>query len=264
MDCSNARPLLVDSFEVTQAEWEEWLVLQGAEAAVQQSAEFWRDRAPTLPATGMTLDEAREFASTKNMRLPTAREWVRIAVGTRTQYFPWGKRSRESVANTLELKLGSLAPVGSFESGRTSSGVYDLVGNGREWVLDDLLPGDSRSTQQAWAMGGSYLSNKRPTYWLDEGADLDNDGRLEGNTSFNAIQLNPVHRGRDVGLRLVADAETWLRAVAGSWGADRATASRLERIGASWGPASIPMLESLTAEPGAAPGLASLLRGARG
>lgn len=263
VDCSNPRALLVDRFEVTQEEWRAWL--DGLEPAAEAHAclDFWSGNQPAHPATGMTLGEARDFAAGEGMRLPSAREWVRIATGTRAQYFPWGRGSKESVANTLELRLRALAPVGTFESGATPSGVYDLLGNAREWVLDDLLPAESRSPLRAWAMGGSFLARKRATYWLDESVDLDGDGRSEGNTGFNAILLGSRARARDVGLRLVADAEAWLRAEAPGWGTDEATRRRLERIGEGWGSAAIGLLEGLAAEPEAARGLEALLRGAR-
>lgn len=264
VDCSNEVALLVDRFEVTQAQWMRWLDGLDSDALARSCTDFWQSRAPSKPATGMTLDEAREFAAGEGMRVPTGREWLRVAVGTRAQYFPWGRLPAESVANTLELELGDLAPVGTFENGRTPSGVYDLLGNAREWtIIESLLPPEEASSQRAWAIGGSYLSNKSATYLLDEGADLDNDGQIDGNTSFNAILLDPGLRGRDVGLRLIADAEDWLRAASKTWSAESLTEERLERVGRSWGSASIPLLERLVREPGAAPALEYLLRGAR-
>lgn len=262
VDCSNPRALLVDRFEVTQEEWQAWLSTLDAESLVHQSSELWPSHHGSHPATGMTLGEARDFAALEGMRLPTAREWLRVAVGTRAQYFPWGKGSRESVANTLELRLEALAPVGSFESGRTPAGVYDLLGNAREWVLDDLMPLEERSKERAWAMGGSFLSRKRATYWLDEAADLDRDGRVEGNTSYNVIHYPPISRGRDVGMRLIADAEDWLREHARHWDTDRGTQARLEQVGENWGSSAIPLLKRLSAEADAGPGLMDLLRGA--
>ena len=263
LDCSNKRALLVDRFEVTQQEWQNWLDGLAPESPAHRCREFWLGESPSQPATGMTLNEAREFAASEGMRVPIAREWVRVAVGTRAQYFPWGRLPKQSVANTLELRLGRPAPVGTFENGRTPSGVYDLVGNASEWVvIESLLPPELGASQRAWAIGGSYLFSQRATYWLDPGADLDNDGQIDGNTSFNAILLGPSHRGRDVGMRLVADAEEWLRARSKTWKLDSVTRERLERVGRSWGPASIPTLRKLAREIDAAPGLADLLRGA--
>lgn len=260
VDCTNERPLLVDRFEVTQSEWREWLEGLNENADAQASLDYWTEVHPSYPATGMTLGEARDFAVLEGMRLPTSREWLRIAVGTRAQYFPWGKGSKESVANTLELRLGRRAPVGCFESGSTPSGVYDLVGNASEWVIDDLRPLDSRSDQRAWAFGGSYLDSKKRSYWLDEGADIDEDGAVDGNTSFNSILVEPLHRGRGLGMRLVADAEDWLELASKEWPDDPA---RLEAVGRKWGSAAVEVLERLAAKPDVGVGIEHLLRGAR-
>jgi hypothetical protein len=86
----------------------------------------------------MTLDEARRFATARGMRLPSSVEWIYLACGPRAGEWPWGATPRESVANTAELRLGGSAPVGSFESGRTPGGLYDLLGNVWEWTEPPL------------------------------------------------------------------------------------------------------------------------------
>jgi hypothetical protein len=263
--CSNDRALLVDRFEVTQDEWQAWLENQGSNSSALECQTYWPDLAPTLPATGMTLTEAREFAEKNRMRVPTAREWIRVATGTRAQYYPWGRQAAESVANTLELKLGTLAPVGTFDKGCTPSGVYDLLGNVAEWVLIDdiVVQEDGRERFEAWAMGGGYLSNRRQIYWLDYQADLGNDGDGDGNTSFNRRALHEGHRSRDLGLRLIVDAEEWLRVESKAWDLTPESIKRLQRIGNSWGSQAVPLLKKLEGESGAAQGLAELLRGAQ-
>lgn len=286
VDCSTDRPLLVDRFEVTRAEWEEWLDGVPEDHAAWSSLELWPGEParsePTYPATGMALAEARAFAGDQGMRLPTAREWIRVAAGSRAQYWPWGS-PRRSVSNTLELGLLRPAPVGTFEGGRTSRGVYDLVGNAAEWVPDGIFgaeppywefgrgllntlrylaawgaglvepqglpPGEDR----VWVMGGGFLSHKRETYGFDFQTDQ---------VVYNARLVDPGDRSSEVGFRLVADAEEWLPIDASSWGDDEAARERLRAVGRSWGRRAVPLLRRLVERGDASPALAFLLAGA--
>lgn len=255
IDCSGARPLLIDRFEVTRAEWSRWTAARDAEAEGNPAAEYWADLGPQEPATGMTLAEAEAFAADQGMRLPTAREWLRAAVGSRAQVWPWGPFPARSAANTLDLGLNRLAPVGSFESGSTPAGVHDLLGNAEEWVTD-LIEFDGEGLgldRRVWAMGGSFRRYKRESYAPG----------LDGAPVFNAELVDREHRGDDLGLRLVADAETWLREASQSWESDPDSLRRLRSIGAQWGRAAVPLLRRLAGEPGAPPGLGALLAGAQ-
>src|SRR6185295_18284062 len=94
----------------------------------------------------MTLPEARAFADSRGMRLLTAREWIRIACGTRALPYPWGGTEASSVANTLNLGVGRPLPVGTFEQGRTPLSTYDMAGNVWEWVEEPILQPDAASS----------------------------------------------------------------------------------------------------------------------
>jgi formylglycine-generating enzyme required for sulfatase activity len=277
VDVGNPDPLLVDALEVTRVEWLAWLESLSPEDPAWRSLELWPDglgsdagQAVSIdgcPATGMTLAEAQAFAAAEGMRLPTAREWLRVATGpTGRQPFPWKPVPHASVANTLELGLGRLAPVGTFESGRTPAGLHDLHGNAAEWVASvDLEPFTSGGDGRTWAMGGSYRSRQQPTFRSDPLSDLDGDGQVDSGLAFHAVLLDRRTRSSDLGLRLVVEAGPWLREHAASWGGAPRTLRRLEEIGARWGPAAAPLLRELLEEagPGAgAEGLAALLGGA--
>ena len=266
VDCSTDRPLLVDRFEVTRREWSAWLGEEGIPGDGRVALEYWPDDAPTHPATGMTLEEARAFAASQGMRLPTAAEWIRVAVGTRAQKWPWGPFPARSVTNTLALRLRRLAPVGSFEGGRTSLGVYDLLGNAAEWVdgvlgrpdewVENVIPDPDpqKKDLRVWAIGGSYLSHKRPTYTTEKGDTP--------RVVFNAALLDPRTRASDVGFRVVEDAEAWLRAHLASLPEDVATRARLVAIGGRWGRPALPLLRRHAAEAEAPAALADLVAGA--
>lgn len=249
LDCSTPTALLVDRFEVTRAEWDAFRLDQrvlplpgGADPRAT----------PRWPAVWMDLAEARRFAEAQGMRLPTAREWLRVAAGTRAQRWPWSSQDAESVTNTLDLGLHRPTDAGSFPLGSTSSGVHDLLGNVREWTEGELgaLQAGERG---AWVMGGSFLEHKRPIY---------QSGRVQGPVVCGEL-VEPERRSMDTGLRLFADAEAYLNTQLRDWRPSAAERARLVAVGRSWGAAARPLLTELASRPDAAPAVAALLEGAR-
>lgn len=257
--CENREALLVERFEVTRGDWDSWL--QTSEGATPSTPNdlvaAWTDVLSTWPASGMTLPEARDFAAARGMRLPTAAEWIRIAAGTRAQPWPWGLARASAVANTAELGLGHPVPVGAFEQGASPGSVYDLLGNVAEWVEEPLLlPGGGEMDVRplSWALGGSYATRLWKIY------EFDSAGRI----AVVHVDLDPGARALDVGLRCVVEARTWLATKAPELGSTLREREGLRRIGARWGRDAVPLLEELSAAPGARSSLRWLLEGARG
>lgn len=249
LDCSTPAPLLVDRFEVTRGEWDAFRRDQRVAALPNgldpRATARW-------PAVWMDLEEARRFAEAQGMRLPTAREWLRVAAGTRAQRWPWSSQDAESVTNTLDLGLHRPTDAGSFPLGATSGGVHDLLGNVREWTEGELgaLQEDGRG---AWVMGGSFLEHKRPIY---------QSGRVQGPVVCGEL-VDVGRRSMDTGLRLVADAEPYLTQQLRDFEPTAAQRERLVAVGRSWGPAARPLLTELANRPTAGPAVAALLEGAR-
>ncbi|HVS09437.1 MAG TPA: SUMF1/EgtB/PvdO family nonheme iron enzyme [Planctomycetota bacterium] len=248
-----AEPLVVDLFEVTRGEWSAYLSAERLEPepSFRRYAQSWTAESESWPASFMTHAEAAEFARWRGMRLLRAEEWLVCAAGISGREFPWGNRALLA-ANTLDLRLGRPAPVGTFEAGRTPDlSCYDLLGNVAEWVegrppgREPAYGGDERVT----AMGGSFRSWARALLDAREGAF--------------AWRLQPGSRFDDVGLRCAAPAAEWLSRNAPAWGDDPETRRRLVAVGRRWGRAALPLLEDLASRPGAPRGLAALAEGAR-
>lgn len=269
VDCSTDAALLVDRFEVTREDWTGYLDSDPEGVAFPTAVrESWADRKLLdWPATFLTFDEARRFAAARGMRLPTPREWVRIAAGTREQRFPWGGGDAESIANTLELGLGRPTAVGTFEEGTTPNGIHDLLGNVWEWV-DGRLPARPEGDGRTWAMGGSFAYRRRPIHGPRAGAPSSVPGSAgDGPTLeafFNTLLLDPEHRADDLGLRCVVEAAPYLLERAARLGSGSRVRERCAAIGRRFGAAAVPLLSELAARPGAPPALQWMLEGARG
>lgn len=228
-------PLVVDLWETTRAQWErvmgprDWgSGWSAAEAAAAPDRSLW-------PAF-VSQAEARAYAAKRSMRLPTAAEWLLAAGGSSVHYYPWGRTPQQSVANTLELGLGEPTPVGSFESGRSPFGLYDAIGNAREWV-SDRVPGYGDYTEggaelpasdgYVSAMGGSFKWAMRALYELPPiGSDRQ--------PLFSAHSLDPGYVATDVGVRCVASAEDYLLATCGRWGRSETARESIRAVGQRW------------------------------
>jgi formylglycine-generating enzyme len=158
-----------------------------------------RFKRPDFPVTFVSWDEAQAFCAWRGARLPTEAEFERAARGELGRRFPWGELANGHLANHGRLGMdvtddgdgfAELAPVGSFNSGRTPDGFLDLAGNVSEWVQDryatqypeaevsdPLGPDAAAATSARVVRGGSYES---PLAWLRgaaRGAALPTDRR---------------------------------------------------------------------------------------
>ena len=238
-DLSLERAIVFDRFEFTRADLRH----------------YWPERRERAewPAA-LDYHEARELAALRSMRLPTAREWLHVAVGRKNYQKPWGGSGREFFANTVvsqegqDFSLKTPCSVGTFENGKSQPfGCYDLLGNVWEWV-DEIVPGYSPSGEageeelelpsgggapqspdlagtMTCVMGGAYDTPWRPTFELD---------RSINQQRFHARRLDKRTLGPSYGARMCADAEAYFRATAPEWGSGSEARARVRSVGRRW------------------------------
>ena len=96
---------------------------------------------PEFAAMSMTWDEAVAYCKWAGKRLPTEAEWEKAGRGEGKRKYAWGDtfmmngRANANVDGS-EDGFRYLAPPGSFETGRSPYGIYDMTGNVAEWVAD--------------------------------------------------------------------------------------------------------------------------------
>ena len=96
---------------------------------------------PEFAAMSMTWDEAVAYCKWAGKRLPTEAEWEKAGRGEGKRKYAWGDtfmmngRANANVDGS-EDGFRYLARPGSFETGRSPYGIYDMTGNVAEWVAD--------------------------------------------------------------------------------------------------------------------------------
>lgn len=135
----------IDKYEVTAARYAKFLSATGHNQPwlvpmlwEQVNLPYDGDR----PVIGVTWRAAEAFCRWVGKRLPTEAEWEKAARGTDGRTYPWGDADPTfTLANynklvTRHTYSDSLRPVGSYETGQSPYGIYDMAGNASEWVAD--------------------------------------------------------------------------------------------------------------------------------
>jgi len=146
----------------------------------QKPADF--DALPVIMVSWRDADAYTKWLSKKTgkrYRLPSEAEWEKAARGDDGRFYPWGDDWQEldRYCNHGRYRKGSepgagddrdgyllLAPIVSFEAGVSPYGVFNMVGNAKEWVHDKFAqysdqpgvltdprgPSESETESESW------------------------------------------------------------------------------------------------------------------
>ena len=155
------RRVIVKSFglaatETTFEQWQACVDDGGCRSNTMPSDEGWgRGKRPVIY---VSWDDANEYVGWLNSktvgspyRLPTEAEWEYSARAFSTTAYPWGSEWDGTKANGFGTAESTL-PVGSFR--RNSFGLFDMIGNVREWVQDCQSPNYQSAPQDGSAWVG--------------------------------------------------------------------------------------------------------------
>lgn len=125
----------IDTHEVTNAQYRECEI----EGVCPRRRRLPRSYQPFLkadqPAIPISWKMAQTYCVWAGKRLPTEAEWEKVARGGDRRHFPWGDEAPScDRAHFKGCKPSVTLPVGTRPVG--PYGVYDMAGNGYEWVND--------------------------------------------------------------------------------------------------------------------------------
>jgi formylglycine-generating enzyme required for sulfatase activity len=157
-------PFFIDQYEVTCEDYARFVRATARRAPPRWTGGNYPAGAARKPVTGVTWDDATDYAKWAGKRLPTEEEWEYAARGTDERLYPWGNEWQRASANADEASR-ALSDVGAFK-GASPFGAYDMVGNAWEWTASALkaYPGGRLPAQLGGELrvirGGSYVESK--------------------------------------------------------------------------------------------------------
>jgi eukaryotic-like serine/threonine-protein kinase len=102
---------------------------------------------PEYPVVNITIADAREFCSwAGDKRLPTAKQWERVARGTTGSAYPWGNEPPDLTRVHVQSKAA--ASVTKFDKGDSVDRVRQMVGNVFEFVDERFTPDTKEKLDQ--------------------------------------------------------------------------------------------------------------------
>lgn len=185
---------LIDRVEVSIADYKRCVEARVCTALVAPSPAPETPVPTTHAVVGVPWYGAKKYCEWVGKRLPTEAEWEYAARKPHFLLYPWKSGFETSRANARGAEDGyeTTAPVGSFPTGATPSGILDLAGNAAEWTADwyeatwyqkspERNPtGPEAPTGQRVVRGGSWSD---PSYNLRATART----ALDPNYSNNAV-----------------------------------------------------------------------------
>ncbi|MBI5886669.1 MAG: formylglycine-generating enzyme family protein [Deltaproteobacteria bacterium] len=196
----NLKGFYMDKYEVTNRRYKKFV-----DATGHRIPDHWLGgRIPkgkdNHPVVFVDWSDADAFCKWEGKRLPAEDEWEKAARGTKARAFPWGDEFAKEKANTPQYDHKDTMPVGSFESGKSPYGIYDMAGNVWEWTTDWFKP---------------YPGNKHPDENYGEKFKSVRGGSWYDCTyykcgisapTYNRIFFHPKTKNNNFGVRCAQDA----------------------------------------------------------
>jgi formylglycine-generating enzyme required for sulfatase activity len=169
----------LDAFWIDQTEVTNAMYTLCVKAGVCDSPFRQNDPAYSRHPVNAHWDEAVAYCKLVGARLPTEAEWEKAARGIDGRAYPWGNEAPScTLANNYGC-VGDSKPVGSYPSGASPYGAYDMSGNVWEWTFDwyDVYPGGDLKASASfgkkyhvlrggsWGYGSIVRSSVR--FWFD-------------------------------------------------------------------------------------------------
>lgn len=164
----------MDQYEVTNILYK--ACVEAGVCAEPKSTNYYNNSAyANHPVVYVDWNQAKAYCEWRDADLPSESQWEKAARGTDERTYPWGEGIDCNIANYYDSTqnkscVGGTTEVGSYESGKSPYGLYDMAGNVWEWVADwydenyyanspSLNPLGSNTGSYRVLRGGSWYNN---------------------------------------------------------------------------------------------------------
>lgn len=146
----------IDKYEVTNAEFQDVFPEHDYPEGLEN-----------YPVSGVSWNQAVDYAKAVGKRLPTEMEWEKAARGPDGLEFPWGDAFDPALCNAAASNAGALVERGAYIEGMSPYGCVNMAGNVYEWTQSwyQAYEGNQYVTKDYGQIfrvlrGGSYLSQR--------------------------------------------------------------------------------------------------------
>jgi formylglycine-generating enzyme required for sulfatase activity len=140
-------PYAIEKTEVTVAAYTECVEAGGCSEATSGAPCSYGDAQAGLhPINCVTWQQAVDYCAWKGRRLPSEAEWEFAARSNTGRLFPWGSAEASCTfahmyqmlteTSTFGCDSNDTARVGSYPTGTSPFGLFDMAGNVEEWTAD--------------------------------------------------------------------------------------------------------------------------------
>ena len=131
----------IDIYEITNIAYSHCVDAEGCNLPSQtdsftRSSYYGNPEFDNYPVIYVNWDQAKTYCEWRGGYLPTEAQWEKAARGTDGRRYPWGEEKFDCEKTNYSDCVGDTVPVGSYESGKSPYGLYDMSGNAWEWTAD--------------------------------------------------------------------------------------------------------------------------------